>query len=84
MIKIRSNKRIRSYCNSMGCALFNADFNYANLIVKALWLEALGAKGAVLLSEVLHLVYVASQPSSERGQSHIPQLRDFAELAATS
>ena len=68
----------------MGYALFNADFNYANLILKALWLEALGAKGAVLLSEVLHLVYVASQPSSERGQSHIPRLRDFAELAATS
>ena len=68
----------------MGYALFNADFNYANLIVKALWLEALGAKGAVLLSKVLHLVYVASQPSSERGQSHIPRLRDFTELSATS
>ena len=68
----------------MGYPLFNADFNYGNLIVKALSLEALGAEGAALLSEVLHQVYVASQPSSERGQSHIPQLRDFTELSATS
>ena len=68
----------------MGYALFNTDFNYGNLIVKALWLEALGAEGAALLCEVLHLVYVASQPSSKRGQSHIPQLRDFAELTPTS
>ena len=44
----------------MGYALFNADFNYGNLIVKALWLEALGAEGAALLCEVLYLVYVAS------------------------
>lgn len=68
----------------MGYALFNAEFNYGNLIVKALSLEALGAEGAALLSEVLHQVYVASQPSSERGQSRIPQLRDFTELSATS
>ena len=61
----------------MGYALFNAEFNYGNLIVKALSLEVLGAEGAALLSEVLHQVYVASQPSSERGAIPHPSVEGF-------